>query len=45
MNKITPAQERSSATDSPLWMQLERHARGKIQDWIQQLLEGEVEEL
>lgn len=33
------------ATSSPLWQQLESHTRSRIQEFVQQLLEDEVDEL
>jgi transposase-like protein len=41
MEKITGHE----GTSSPWWDQLETHARGKIQEFVQKLLEEEVEEL
>jgi hypothetical protein len=41
MNKITT----HAVTSSPVWEQLETHARGKIQEFVQKLLEEEVEEI
>ncbi|MGQ0646845.1 MAG: IS256 family transposase, partial [Gemmatimonadaceae bacterium] len=41
MDKIT----NHDGTSSPVWEQLETHTRGKIQEFVQQLLEEEVEEL
>ncbi|MGH9784960.1 MAG: IS256 family transposase [Terriglobia bacterium] len=41
MNKIMT----NDVTSSPVWEQLETHTREKIQEFVQQLLEEEVEEL
>lgn len=45
MNKIAHHDATSSAAASPLWEQLEGYAREKIQEFVQQLLEEEVDDL
>lgn len=45
MKKMTTASAESSTTDSPIWHTLETYARGEIQQFVQRLLEEEVEAL
>lgn len=45
MHKIAHQDATSSATDSPLWEQLEGYAREKIQQFVQRVLEEEVDDL
>lgn len=45
MNKIAQQHATSSAGDSPLWKQLEGYAREKVQAFLQQVLEEEVDDL
>ena len=45
MKKITTAGAESSATASPVWESLERYAREGIQQFVQRLLEEEVDDL
>src|SRR6185312_15176288 len=44
MEKITQSARESSAS-GPVWETLEQYARGEIQQFVQRLLEEEVEEL
>ena len=44
MEKIT-TRARESRAAGPLWETLEQYARGEIQQFVQRLLEEEVEEL
>lgn len=45
MKKITTAGAESSATASPVWESLEQYARDGIQQFVQRLLEEEVDDL
>lgn len=45
MKKITTAGAESSPDASPMWETLETYARGEIQQFVQRLLEEEVEDL
>lgn len=45
MKKITTAGAESSVTASPVWESLERYAREGIQQFVQRLLEEEVDDL
>lgn len=45
MKKITTARAESSPNKSPVWEMLETYARGEIQQFVQRLLEEEVDDL
>jgi len=45
MRKINTSQAESSTANGPLWKTLEIYARGEIQQFVQRLLEEEVDEL